>query len=213
LYAGSGHFMQIPFTFTGSGHSIQISLSYSDSGHHSARTITLQTMNICTVCGNEIDGSPAACPYCGSNAGTLNTGMAPGAASNTPGGARSSQGAKSQRGPRGSIVTVNIESGMPDVAQALAQLDIRLGNARQQGAALVRVIHGWGSTGSGGRIKDALPMHLARLKRRRVIRGYVPGDQFAISTRQGAALIDRYPVLKESMHTDRKNPGITLVEL
>ena len=111
------------------------------------------------------------------------------------------------------ILTVNIESGMPDVAQALLQLDMKLGVARQQGVALVKVIHGWGSSGAGGRIKAALPRHLADLRRRRVIRGFVSGDQFAVSTRQGAALIDRYPVLKESMHTDRKNPGITFVEL
>ncbi len=169
-------------------------------------------MNICSVCGNEIEGYPAVCPYCGSNSGTVTTGMISGRASSAPASARSTKGRKPS-GSGGGIITVNIESGMPDVAQALAQLDIRLGDARRQGAALVRVIHGWGSTGSGGRIKAALPSHLAGLKRRRAIRGFVPGDQFSISTRQGAALIDRYPVLKESMQTDRKNPGITFIEL
>lgn len=160
-------------------------------------------MNICRVCGNEIDGAPAVCPYCGSDDGALRL---------TPGAVSSERG-KSLKRPGQQILTVNIESGMPDVAQALAQLDIKLGVARQQGAALVRVIHGWGSTGAGGRIKTALPQHLTDLKRRRTIRGYVPGDQFAISTRQGAHLISKYPVLKETMNTDRKNPGITFVEL
>jgi hypothetical protein len=160
-------------------------------------------MNICRVCGNEIDGNPAVCPYCGSDDGALR--LTTGAVS--PG------SAKSQKKAGGLVLTVNIESGMPDVAQALALLDINLSVARRQGAALVKVIHGWGSTGAGGRIKAALPRHLADLKRRRVIRGYVPGDQFAISTRQGAHLISKYPVLKETMNADRKNQGITFVEL
>ncbi len=130
----------------------------------------------------------------------------------TPGAVSSERGKSLKRSGQ-QVLTVNIESGMPDVAQALAQLDMKLGVARQQGAALVKVIHGWGSTGAGGRIKAALPQHLTDLKRRRIIRGYVPGDQFAISTRQGAQLISKYPVLKETMNTDRKNPGITFVEL
>ena len=162
-------------------------------------------MNICSVCGNEFEGFTASCPYCGSPAGEGPVQANP---FSMPSGAKKVRKAGGQK-----ILTVNIESGMPDVAQALLQLDMKLGVARQQGVALVKVIHGWGSSGAGGRIKAALPRHLADLRRRRVIRGFVSGDQFAVSTRQGAALIDRYPVLKESMHTDRKNPGITFVEL
>ncbi len=162
-------------------------------------------MNICSVCGNEFEGSTATCPYCGSPVGEGSVQTNPFA---TPSGVKKAQKAGGQK-----IVTVNIESGMPDVAQALQQLDMKLGEARQQGVALVKVIHGWGSSGAGGRIKAALPRHLADLRRRRVIRGFVAGDQFAVSTRKGADLISKFPVLKGSMHTDRKNPGITFVEL
>ena len=192
-------------------------------------------MVICSVCGNEIDGRPAACPYCGSvagfmpagtssagtsSAGTSSEGKAHSGKPRTPpvpgsgAGLKPSKRSKSQKkNSGGKIITVNIESGMPDVAQALNKLDIRLAEARQQGVSLVRVIHGWGSTGTGGRIKASLASHLAGLKSRRAIRGFVRGEQFAISTRPGADLIARYPVLKESMHTDRKNRGITFVEL
>ncbi len=162
-------------------------------------------MNICSVCGNEFKGSTASCPYCGSPAGAGSVQTNPFA---TPPGFKKAKKAGGQK-----IVTVNIESGMPDVAQAMVQLDLKLSVARQQGVALVKVIHGWGSTGAGGRIKAALPQHLADLRRRRVIRGFVAGDQFAVSTRQGANLISKFPELKNSMHTDRKNAGITFVEL
>ena len=162
-------------------------------------------MNICSVCGNEFEGFTASCPYCGAPAGE-------GAVQENPF-AMPSGGKKVQKAGGQKMITVNIESGMPDVAQALQQLDMKLGVARQQGVALVKVIHGWGSSGTGGRIKAALPRHLADLRRRRVIRGFVAGDQFAISTRQGSNLISKYPELKNSMRTDRKNAGITFVEL
>ncbi len=111
------------------------------------------------------------------------------------------------------IMTLNLEAGMPDVEQALARIDIKISEARQQGIGLIRVIHGWGSTGTGGKIKGAVPQHLADLKRRRVIRDYVRGENYSISTRQGDYLLSKYQDLKTSLPTDRKNPGITFIEL
>ncbi len=160
--------------------------------------IRTMIMEICETCGNEIPGNPVECPYCGSPV----YGLRPSAS--TP---------KPKKATAGTVLTVNLEAGKPDVAQALAHLDIKIAEFRQQGVALIKVIHGWGSSGSGGRIKAALPAHLAHLRRRRIIRGFVAGDQFAVSTRQGARLISKFPALKESISSTRKNPGITFIEL
>ena len=160
-------------------------------------------MNICLTCGNEIPDTPPMCPYCGSQQDASQTSYRSGK-SHKPG-ARNAISAE--------IITLNLETGMPDVEQALARIDMKVSEARQQGIRLIRLIHGWGSSGTGGRIKEALPQHLADLKRRRVIRGYVQGEHYSISTRQGNDLLTRYPALKATLPTDRKNPGITFVEL
>ncbi len=155
-------------------------------------------MDVCDTCGNEIPGNPAMCPYCGSPQTNSQT---------------SPRKQKQPKSAHQEIMTLNLEAGMPEVEQALARIDIRVSEARQQGVSMIRLIHGYGSSGVGGRIKKALPRHLADLKRRRIIRGFVHGENYAISTRQGDRLLSKYRTLKDSLPTDRKNPGITFIEL
>ena len=42
--------------------------------------------------------------------------------------------------------TVNLKEGMPQVHQALSQLDSELARAQEEGYGLVKLIHGYGST-------------------------------------------------------------------
>ncbi|MEX0680029.1 MAG: Smr/MutS family protein [Balneolales bacterium] len=102
---------------------------------------------------------------------------------------------------------------MPAVAQALALLDIKISEAHLRGTGLIRVIHGWGSTGTGGRIKAALPQHLNDLKQRKIILDYLPGSQYSDTIPRGRHLLSKFPDLKTTIRPDRRNPGITLIEL
>ncbi len=108
---------------------------------------------------------------------------------------------------------VNLKAGKPVVDEAFARLKIKISEARLNGIGLIRIIHGWGSSGEGGRIKEALPAHLDGLKRRRVIRNYIPGEQYSNTMPQGRHLLSRYPELKTTIRSDRRNPGITFIEL
>ena len=51
-----------------------------------------------------------------------------------------------------SLMTINLEEGMPTVAQAQTRLIGELGRSRAAGAKAVKLIHGYGSTGVGGKL-------------------------------------------------------------
>ena len=59
------------------------------------------------------------------------------------------QSAQATTRRRGRLRTINIEAGMPLVEEGLARLEKELARAMQAGVDVVRVIHGYGSTGRG----------------------------------------------------------------
>lgn len=147
-------------------------------------------MKDCDVCGNEIDGTALQCRFCGSR-----------------------QSLPAASGPRDSLRTLNIEAGRPSVEEGLARLENDLARARLGGARVVRVIHGWGSTGTGGKLRDACRAYLNRELKARRVKAVVPGDDYSRASNAGRQLASRCPDLKRSERTDTHNPGITFVEL
>ena len=91
-------------------------------------------MKICSTCGNEIPDDEWKCPYCDNY-------QEPGRSSRRTGGEK--------------IKTINLKKGMPFVDEALDTLSVELDLARSQGVKVLRVIHGYGSSGTGGKIKQA----------------------------------------------------------
>jgi hypothetical protein len=58
------------------------------------------------------------------------------------------------------IKTVNLKTDMPLVHEALQRLDRELALARQQRCTVLKLIHGYGSTGAGGDIRIAVQKRL-----------------------------------------------------
>lgn len=75
---------------------------------------------------------------------------------------------------------VNLEEGRPTVAEALARLERELDRARRDGVRLLKVIHGYGSTGVGGAIKQGVHRRLATFKRNGRIAEFVPGEEWGV---------------------------------
>lgn len=115
--------------------------------------------------------------------------------------------------PRNGLRTVNIEANRPSVAEGLARLENELLRARHAGIRVVRIIHGWGSTGTGGRLRDACRAFLHRELQARRVRAVIPGDDYSRATHAGRELMRRCPDLKAGERTDAKNPGLTFAEL
>ena len=147
-------------------------------------------MKNCDTCGNGIPDRETVCRYCNAQ-----------------------QSAQATTRRRGRLRTINIEAGMPLVEEGLARLEKELARAMQAGVDVVRVIHGYGSTGRGGKLRDACRTYLSRMRKARKIRTFLPGEDYSKTTNSGRNLISRCPDLRADERSDRQNPGITFVEL
>jgi hypothetical protein len=147
-------------------------------------------MKSCDTCGNEMPEMSMVCCFCGAH-----------------------QRARKPAGLRERLRTVNIEAGMPSVEDGLARLEGDLARARQSGVRVVRVIHGWGSTGTGGALRDACRAFLKRKLTVRQIANVVHGEDYSRTTNAGRDLMNHCPELRGSERSDSHNPGITFVEL
>lgn len=104
----------------------------------------------------------------------------------------------------------DIHHSMPSVEVAMHSLDMFI-NLNKSSASVIKIIHGYGSTGRGGAIKAAALANLKAKMKQGIIKAFIPGE--AISTPMGYDdLIRKY---KDYLQTDsdykKGNDGITYV--
>ena len=106
---------------------------------------------------------------------------------------------------------VDIERGWPVVDQALVRLSqgLRLAKANREKA--VKIIHGYGSSGKGGGIKQGALAFLEEKKKAGFIKDYCKGEEFTPYFNQGRRMVELAPHLKKDMDYGRQNDGITIV--
>jgi len=109
------------------------------------------------------------------------------------------------------MVTINIEQGHPTAEQAMNRLTNELYRVRASGVPFAKVIHGYGSTGTGGAIKNALRRHTTVLLQRRLITGYLPGETFGPFSAKAQDYARKYKDLRSDIDWGRSNDGVTIV--
>jgi hypothetical protein len=114
---------------------------------------------------------------------------------------------------KAAIPIANLEAGMPTVLDALSRLDQELAAARRDGRKMVKLIHGYGSSGAGGDIRIAVQLRLAEMARNGQIRSCIFGENWSKSDEQTWKLIQAQPELKQDRDLGRRNLGITIVAL
>ena len=147
-------------------------------------------MAVCEVCGNEIEPGSLSCRFCGSRQeGELKPGRTPFLKK-----------------------SVNLKHGRPTVETALGRLAVEIENARNEGVSVLVLVHGYGSSGRGGIIREECRKYLEHMRRNRQINDFVPGDGGGKSG-PVKALFRRYPQLRNDRELIVPNPGITSVVL
>ena len=146
---------------------------------------------LCSTCGNPVSDAAVTCPFCGHP-------LSP-----------------ESFAARGSddCLSVNLEWYMPSVADAQARLREEVARARESRARLLRVVHGWGSSGKGGKLAAGVRQVLEALAGRGEIRGFVNGEELTPAHVRGRALLARHPKWAALSRQDQGNPGVTIVEL
>ncbi len=113
----------------------------------------------------------------------------------------------------GIIKTVILKEGLPSVEQARARLNSELLVARQRGVKVLKVVHGYGSTGVGGELRVALQATLRQMAARHEILDCIYGENWRTSDQRSWELLKRLPELKIDSDLGRGNKGITIVIL
>ena len=106
--------------------------------------------------------------------------------------------------------TFDIKSDHPTVAMAEVRLRGILQGARGKEKA-VKIIHGYGSTGVGGAIREAVRDILARRKAEGSIRAYIPGEATALLMGFDEDIARYKSLLSQDSDFRRGNDGITYV--
>jgi hypothetical protein len=109
------------------------------------------------------------------------------------------------------IKTLNLKSDMPSVQEALQRLDREILVARQQKQSVVKLVHGYGSTGAGGDIRIAVQKRLHDMAGQ--IRGCIFGENWSKSDDATWRLLQAESGLKSDPDLGRRNQGITVVLL
>jgi len=113
----------------------------------------------------------------------------------------------------GRVRVLNLEEGFPTRDQAYQKLDAALARARKDGIAVLKVIHGYGSTGAGGVLRFAVRGFLRQRKDKGEIAAFVNGESWSSFDERSKLIFAQAPELVMDDALGRGNKGITLVLL
>jgi hypothetical protein len=111
------------------------------------------------------------------------------------------------------LKTVILKEGMPTVEQARARLNSEIQTAQRTGVQVLKLVHGYGSTGVGGDLRIALQSTLRQMATKREIRDCIYGENWRTSDERSWDLLKRLPELKNDSDLGKGNKGITIVLL
>lgn len=105
---------------------------------------------------------------------------------------------------------INLEYGSPTVDTAVRNMVSQLGTSKGQGYKAVILVHGYGSSGTGGGIKAAVKSKLRETSLSGIVRSSCGGEQWYEKKKD---LLSICPALAEYQRKIDGNQGITVVVL
>lgn len=102
---------------------------------------------------------------------------------------------------------------MPPVPVALRRMRAALDLARGARVPALKLIHGYGSTGRGGKIRAQARRELRRMMEAGEIREIVPGERFSPFEPEGLRAVTLCYAITRDEDYQKNNPGITVVVL
>ena len=108
------------------------------------------------------------------------------------------------------VINVKEEAGLES---ALLRVDNEIRYAKIEGTDALIVIHGYGSNGKGGVIKDEIRGMLDTFKRHKKIIQFIPGEMWGESYPEKKDIIRQMPELIYNEQLLNLNNGVTIVLL
>ncbi|MGN1450783.1 MAG: hypothetical protein ACI4XQ_01685 [Eubacteriales bacterium] len=107
----------------------------------------------------------------------------------------------------------NLENGRPPADVAVSRLASITAREKAARTKAFKIIHGYGSSGVGGRIRTESRKWLSAEKSRGRIRAFIPGEEFSIFSADTRALFTVCPEARRDKDLERSNQGVTVVVL
>src|SRR5688500_18888224 len=111
------------------------------------------------------------------------------------------------------IDVINLEAGYPTAAEATRRLATELDLARRKSIAVLKLVHGYGSSGKGGKLRTAVRAELTQRQTAGACGRVVMGEAWSIFDETTRQLLDRYPCLRGDAALEKSNPWLAIVEV
>jgi len=109
------------------------------------------------------------------------------------------------------VRTINVEADLPSLDEARRRVMEAIRDARRSGVRALKIIHGYGSSGKGGKLNVGLRKSFALRKKEKVIKDFIPGEDFSIFEDRVLELLEAIPALRADSDLNSTNEGITIV--
>lgn len=111
------------------------------------------------------------------------------------------------------VKTINIKQDMPPADVAVCQLEIEIEALKNTDVGALKVIHGYGSHGTGGEIKKLLHKKVLQWKKQGKIFDFVKGEEWSSLQIQKHNILNRFPELVLDSDLKNYNNGLTIILL
>lgn len=108
---------------------------------------------------------------------------------------------------------INLELNMPAVREIPDRISREIHGARRHQIRVMKFIHGYGSTGKGGKLRLAVRRELVRAQDARQITCFIPGEQFSIFDADTLRALRVCDELRHDPDLEHHNNGVTLILL
>jgi len=109
--------------------------------------------------------------------------------------------------------TFNVEAGLPTLEEARRLVADEIRRAKRDRVRVLKIIHGYGSSGKGGKLNVGLRKSFGLRKKEGVIKDSIPGEDFSIFHPTVLALLDTVPELRGDPDLNATNEGVTVLWL
>jgi hypothetical protein len=113
----------------------------------------------------------------------------------------------------GATRTYNIEAGLPTLDEARLLVIEEIRQAKREGVGVLKVIHGYGSSGKGGALCIGLRKSFGLRKKEGVIKDFIVGEDFSIFNPTVLTLLEAVPELRGDPDLNATNEGVTVLWL
>lgn len=113
----------------------------------------------------------------------------------------------------GAFRTFNVEAGLPILEEARRLVAHEIRQAKREKVRVLKIIHGYGSSGKGGVLCTGLRKSFQLRKKESVIKDFFRGEDFSIFNSAVLAMLEAVPEVRGDQDLNATNEGVTVLWL